>query len=198
MEQLFSAWDSIEPLVTHLTPLEISNLAFVNNEILTFIHLYFKRIRKKCKQNIIFHFPKEGNHQIYSYSQPLKMKNVVHSPSTHWEPVSLNTLKGKMIKIHKSSGENCRFIGHASKEYKKETTLILQIQKIKNDGGAFTIYGWILSGKNVLYMKMNNQKKFRPYPFWSVINSQNAHNYTLVPHSYKKIEPSYEMIYHGI
>ena len=197
MEQLLSAWQSIEPLITHLSPLEISNLAFVNKEILTFIQLYFKRIKEKGQQQLVFHFFKEySDPQIYSVCSEFKIKNI--HPAKNWKPISLNSLKGKMMKIHKNSTDKCRFISNVSKNYHNETDLIIQITKIIIDGGVFKIYGWILSGKNIMYMKMKEGKKFNPYPFWSIITSQNTHNYTFLPHSYKKIEPSYQMVYHGI
>tara|TARA_Y100000817_G_scaffold314051_1_gene311699 strand:- start:1107 stop:1688 length:582 start_codon:yes stop_codon:yes gene_type:complete len=178
MENIFAAWQSSAPMMSYLTPFEISKLSFANKRILSFSQQHFKRVKKDNTSTITFCFAEE-----------MKPPYVLTSESPN--PINLRQLRGKMMKIHKSSEDRCRYIGQISKDYTATTTAIIQIAKIIIKGGAFVVYGWILSGKNIMHMTIDNEKKFRPYPFWGIINSGNSENYTLIHHTYQKIEPSF-------
>jgi hypothetical protein len=172
MDKLFDCWQSLSPIFSHLKPFDISRLSFTNKKMLEYIQQYFKRVKMKNTHQLGFLFNRDEEAIIIRKNKLTGKSNRVYE----------NRLKGQLMKITSTKHNWCRYVSHICNNARGDTKFIIQIQKIKPDGGGFIIYGWILSGSNLRFMKINNENHFRPYPFWGLINSDSYNQYEFIPH----------------
>ena len=166
MDKLFDCWQTFEPILVHLKPYDISRLAFTNKGILSYIQKYFMNIKKQNKQT----------EKIVEFGDD--------------DEVFVTSVKYPLIKITatKNNTNEYRFIWNTLHDcnFDQSVSLIVEIKKIIKCAGYAKIYGWILSGKNILHMNINNKKEFRPYPMHCIINSGNAHQFEMIPYKSRK------------
>ena len=160
MDKLFDCWQTFGPILIHLKPYDISQLAFTNKDILSYIQKYFSYIKKKTKIHKIVEFVDDD--------------------------ILVTSEKFPLIKIT-AAGNNTdefRFIWNIlhNNKFDKTVSIVVEIKKIVKYAGYVKIYGWILSGKNVLHMNINNNKEFRPYPMHCIINNANLHQFEMIPY----------------